>query len=60
MGRGPGACQDAGIRVKVGVGGPRIPLRAGYADVVGSGSVTVANASFIVPTVQPSRSSGSA
>lgn len=49
----------------VGVGGPRIPLRAGsaeslnwagYADVVGSGSVTVANASFIVPNVQPSRS----
>lgn len=50
----------------VGVGGPRIPLRAGsttslnwagYADVVGSGSVTVANASFYVPTVQSSKSS---
>ncbi|WP_232085603.1 G1 family glutamic endopeptidase [Conexivisphaera calida] len=50
----------------MGVGGPRIPLRAGgneslnwagYADVVSSGSVTVANASFIVPTVQPSKSS---
>ena len=45
---------------------PRIPLRAGstaslnwagYADSVHSGSVTMANASFIVPTVQASKKS---
>ncbi|MDG6927812.1 MAG: peptidase A4 [Nitrososphaerota archaeon] len=50
----------------VTIGGPRIPLRAGsseslnwagYADVVHEGTVSVANASFIVPTVQPSKAS---
>ncbi len=50
----------------VGIGGPRIPLRAGsseslnwagYADVVHEGTVTLVNCSFIVPSVVASKQS---